>query len=173
MAEREGQRVKEPEAQQLSHYEINYINSAKNRQRALEGKVVIKGGERPFQQSRQGVSKHFLNKAIEDTALQGWGVFIADIRVHNGKHRHQGGLAIYVIEGSGYTVVDGVRHDWEAGDLLLLPTKPQGVTHQHFNAEPGKSCKWLAMIYKPFKEAMGDMMEQKEVAPGWKGGSGE
>lgn len=78
-----------------------------------------------------------------------------------------GGRAIYVLEGKGWTTVDGVRYDWEEGDLLLLPIKPEGVEHQHFNAEPGKPCKWLAMIYSPFKAALGSQMEQVEVSPDW------
>lgn len=171
MAEREVQKVREPEAEGISNYELNLVISAKNRQRALEGKVVIKANERPWRQSRQGYAKHFMNRTIDDTALQGWSLFVHDIRTHSGKHRHAGGLAIYVLEGSGFTYVDGVRHDWEAGDLLLLPMTPGGVEHQHFNAEPGKACKWLALIYKHYLEATGDQMEQREVSPDWKGSS--
>src|SRR5690242_9499378 len=67
------------------------------------------------------------------SALNQWLVFQHDIHTHSGKHRHQGGLAIFVLEGEGYTEVDGVRIDWEAGDLILLPIKPDGCEHQHFN----------------------------------------
>ena len=45
-------------------------------------------------------------------------------RPRSGKHRHQGGLVIYVLEGKGYSIVDGERKDWEKGDLVLLPMKP-------------------------------------------------
>src|SRR5439155_811034 len=78
--------------------------------------------------------------------LVDWNVFVQDIRVHSGKHRHQGGLVIYIMEGEGYSVVDGERHDWEAGDLLLLPVKKGGVEHQHFNKDDAHPAKWIAFI---------------------------
>lgn len=168
MGEREVQRVREAEAQPINVYEVAYAMDAAKRKRADEGKIVIKGSERPWRLSRQGYLKHFLSSALDDTAVTGWRSFmIHDIRTHSGKHRHQGGLAIYALEGKGWTVVDGVRYDWEEEDLILLPLKPGGCEHQHFNAEPGKPCKWLAMIYGSFKEAMGSQMEQVEVHPDW------
>ena len=75
---------------------------------------------------------------FKDTPLQHWRVFIHDIKTRSGKHRHQGGLVIYVLEGKGYSVVDGERKDWEKGDLVLLPMKPEGVEHQHFNLDPAE-----------------------------------
>ena len=55
-----------------------------------------------------------------------------------------------MITGKGYSVVDGERIDWQAGDLLLLPIKPGGVEHQHFNINPGSECRWIAFSYMPF-----------------------
>ncbi|MDP2726706.1 MAG: cupin domain-containing protein [Dehalococcoidia bacterium] len=141
MVERGAQRTREGEAKRPDYYETSNHLMAEARKRALEGKVVIKGKDMPWQQARQGRLKYYLSRAIDDTALEGWSLFVHDIRTHSGKHRHQGGLAIYVIEGWGWTVVDGERCDWEAGDLLLLPVKAYGVEHQHFNAEPGSACK--------------------------------
>jgi hypothetical protein len=103
----------------------------------------------------------------EDTALGNWWVFAKDIRVHSGAHRHQGGLVIYVVEGSGYSVVEGVREDWEAGDLLLLPLKPGGVEHQHFNDKPGTSCKWVAFTYIPCHDALATRVEMTKDSPDW------
>lgn len=166
--EREFTRTREAEAQASNLYEAAFKLDAEKRKRAAEGKVVIKGFERPWRQSRQGLIKHFLSSVIDDTAVMNWrGLFIHDIRTHSGRHRHQGGLAIYVLEGNGWTTVDGVRYDWEEGDLILLPIKPGGVEHQHFNAVPGKPCKWLALIYGGFWDALGNQMEQKEESPDW------
>ncbi len=169
MMEKETQRSKETEAAQPSYYDIMYGLQERARQRALQGKVVIRGKEQPWQQARQGRFRYFLHLAMHDTAVQGWRFFVQDIRTHSGRHRHQGGLCIYVIEGKGWTTVDGVRHDWEEGDLILLPVKPRGCEHQHFNAEPGAPCKWLAFIYQPYVDALGNEMEQKEVSPDWAG----
>ena len=169
MVERQAERARESEAKHPDYYEISHRLMAEARRRALEARVVIKGKDLPWQQGRQGKAKWYLHTAIDDTAIQGWRVFVHDIRSHSGKHRHQGGLAIYVIEGNGWTVIDGARYDWEEGDLIVLPVKHDGVEHQHFNAEPGMPCKWLAMIFMPFTDALGSLMEQKEVSPDWKG----
>lgn len=66
-----------------------------------------------------------------------------------------------MIEGRGWTVVDGIRHGWEAGDLILLPLKPGGVEHQHFNAEPAKPCVWLGIIHGGLWDALGDQWTRR------------
>ena len=32
-----------------------------------------------------------------------------------------------MIDGTGYSIVDGERVDWEKGDLVLLPLRPDGA----------------------------------------------
>lgn len=161
------QRTREAEARDDPFYKYGFTQSDLWLQRATEGTVVIKGKEQPWRQGRQGLAKWFLNPMRQDTALNGWMLFVHDIRSHSGRHVHQGGLALYIMEGTGWTTVDGVRHDWEEGDLVLLPLKAEGVEHQHFNANPGTPCKWLAMIYTHFYEALCCQHEQKELSPDW------
>jgi hypothetical protein len=122
-----------------------------DRKRSYTGMVVIRGKEQPWKQSRQGLSRRYTMPSCywgetPVTALDDWNIFIQDIRRHSGMHRHQGGLVIYIIEGAGYSLVNGERHDWEAGDLLLLPMKPGGVEHQHFNKHEGTPARWIAFI---------------------------
>lgn len=168
--ERETTRAREREAQGTNVYDAGFNLDTERRRRSLEGRIVIKGSERPWEQTRQGLLKHYVHSTIDDTAVLNWrSFFVHDIKTHSGRHRHQGGLAIYVIEGRGWTTVDGARHDWEAGDLILLPVKPGGVEHQHFNAEPGKPCRWLGIIYGGFWDALGNEKEQNEESPDWKG----
>jgi mannose-6-phosphate isomerase-like protein (cupin superfamily) len=38
---------------------------------------------------------------------------------------------LYVLEGSGYSEIDGERYDWEAGDAVHVP--PRMTLHEHFN----------------------------------------
>lgn len=166
--ERELTRTKEPDAIGFDVYEAVMVHDAGLRQRAVEGKVVIRYIDRPWQQGRQGRIKFYMHAVLDDTAVTPWRFFVHDIKSHSGRHRHQGGLAIYVIEGKGWTVVDGVRHDWEESDLILLPVKLRGCEHQHFNAEPGKPCKWLGIIFSPFKDALGSELEQRDVSPDFK-----
>lgn len=77
--------------------------------------------------------------------------------------------AIYVIEGKGYTVVEGQRQDWESGDLVLLPIQPGGVEHQHFNLNGDTPSRWMAYIYKPFHDEVAHGMEQREESPEFQG----
>lgn len=165
--EREFTRSRETEAKLPDFYESTMKFYADRRNMYTTGKVVIKGSERPWEKTRQAILKHFFHHDMGDSACRDWLFFQQDIRSKSGKHRHQGGLCIYVVEGKGWTTVDEVRHDWEEGDLILLPIKPEGVVHQHFNAEPGKPCVWLAMIYLPWVNAFGNELEQKEAAPDW------
>ena len=61
----------------------------------------------------------------------------------SGLQLHQGGRVHYVWEGRGYTIVEGIRHNWEAGDIVMLPIKPEGTTHQHVNADPERPARLL------------------------------
>ena len=138
------------------------------RRRAETGIVVIRGKEIPWWQNRQGRVRYFLLPPYKtDTALQTMAVFERIIYRHSGMHRHQGGLAIYVLDGEGYSTLDGERVDWATGDLLLLPIKPGGVAHQHFNHDPDRPARWLAFIPMAFQEYLGSELVQLKVSPDW------
>ncbi len=168
--ERERVREKEPaHKDQGEHYEATLRLNAEARERARTGKIVIKGSERPWRQGRQSYSKSYLSyHGMNDTAATDWTCFIHDVKRQSGKHRHQGGIQLFVLEGEGYTVVDGEKVNWEKWDLIVLPVKPTGCEHQHFN-EKGKAAKWMAFRYSPFSKVLGNMFEQVENAPDWKG----
>ena len=163
-------RVRERDPAEATTYDKSMQFQLAIRERSLTGKIVIRGAERPMEESRQGFLKYYLSReSVKDSALKDWSVFLHDIRRHSGKHKHQGGLAIFVVEGEGYTVVNGERIDWEAGDLILLPLTADGCEHQHFNRHADKSCKWLAYIYKPMHDEVASYIEQKELLPGFTG----
>lgn len=126
-------------------------------------KLVLHDEDRPWENTRQGRIKYYLFCTITpDTALQDFKVFVHDIRRHSGRHSHQGGVIIYVLEGRGWSVVDGERVDWETGDMLILPLKPGGVEHQHFNAAADQGCRWLAMRWFPFQLHLASETVQRE-----------
>lgn len=137
---------------------------------ASEGKVVLKGESILWEQNRQGLIRFYLHpQNWEQVAAPGWVVHRQRIRTHSGKHTHQGGTVIFVLEGRGYTIVDGTRFDWEEGDLIILPIKPNGCEHQHFNTDPNKPSEWLALSHDCYYMAIGKTLEQKENHPDWKG----
>src|SRR5262245_15680298 len=168
MAEIERTRIREREAPALSNYEAALKASRENAERNMTGRVVCKLEECPQNLTRQGRLRTYLGLTIKDTPLQDWVVFTHEVRTASGKHRHQGGLVIYVIDGEGYSVVDGERIDWAKGDLLLLPLREKGVEHQHFNTNPEKPALWMTFIHLPLKEYVASEMTQSEVSPEYK-----
>ncbi len=132
-----------------------------------EGEVIIKGKETPFELMEQGYIREMNMPGWRHTASDNIQFHLHRIPVHSGKHVHQGGYSLFVVQGKGYTVVDGVRHDWEDGDLILLPYKAGGVEHQHFNRDAKKPAIWLAMVSRPLREIVGRRTLQREVSPDW------
>ena len=162
--ERTRQREREPLAP--DGYERLVKAQLDLRERAFQGRIVMRGAEQQWEQSRMGRLRWYNSRAADTgSALHQWLVFQHDIRSHSGKHSHQGGLAIFVLAGEGYTEVDGERIDWVAGDLILLPIKPDGVEHQHFSKRPGEPCRWIAFIYMPYQDEAGFYLEQQDNAP--------
>jgi quercetin dioxygenase-like cupin family protein len=137
-------------------------------ERQMTGRIVCKFAECPQTLTRQGRLRTYLGLTVKDTPLQGWVVFTHEIRTMSGKHRHQGGLIIYVIDGTGYSVIDGERIDWEKGDLVLLPLRKGGVEHQHFNTNPDKPALWMAFIHRGVQDYVASEMTQTEVSPEYK-----
>lgn len=169
MVERTNERRRESEPEETLYDQSTKVTNEWVRRRA-EGKVIIKGSEKPFQQGRQALLKYMMHvKDWDDLAVPGWKVFINRIKQHSGRHTHQGGTLIYVLEGKGYTIVDGVRYDWKKGDLILLPIKPDGCEHQHFNEDPDLPSEWIAFSFRPQGEAIASWMEQKAEHPDWAG----
>ncbi len=147
-------------------YEVLYKKSNDFIERQMAGKVVVTEEDREWIQTRQGkLLVYIQSEFYTDHCLQSFRVFKHDIQAHSGKHVHQGGLVIFVLEGEGHTIIDGERYDWEAGDLILLPVKDGGVEHQHFNRDPEKGCKWIAFIYWPYWDLLASEMTQGELSP--------
>jgi hypothetical protein len=103
MDERERGRVRERE-----FYEQIIAAQRADRERSFTGEVVIRGRGNPWEMSRQGLVRNYMQPSCYtgrkvDTALDGWIVFVQEVKVQSGKHRHQGGLVIYILEGEGHS----------------------------------------------------------------------
>jgi quercetin dioxygenase-like cupin family protein len=167
--ERERTRTREPEPAQASIYEEHMALYQKLKEQRAKGKVVIRGRELPWEQNRQGRIKFYSHQSNWDELVAGgWNSFIHDIRRQSGKHRHQGGTSLFVLEGKGYTVVNERRFDWEAGDLIMLPVQMGGCVHQHFNESGTESSKWISLIYGWGKLPLANEVTQREVSQDWK-----
>jgi hypothetical protein len=163
------ERETEAEVSKTRLYEPKiYEHAIAELDRSMHGRVVIRGDDIPYDMHKQANSKRYmspLEPELQDQCLHDWEVFLQVFPEKSGKHRHQGGLVIFVVEGHGYTVIDGTRHDWEAGDLMLLPMTPGGLEHQHFNEDKERPAKWIAFIYWPYFNYGGSEITQIESCP--------
>ncbi len=62
---------------------------------------------------------------------------------HGGRHAHLEAV-LYVLEGEGYTEIDGVDQRWEAGDVMHVP--PAMFEHEHYN-DTGRDYKLLRIQF--------------------------
>jgi mannose-6-phosphate isomerase-like protein (cupin superfamily) len=77
------------------------------------------------------------------------------------KHGHVNEAAFYILDGRGYEVHDGVRYDWQAGDIAIVHNN---CVHQHFNADPVRPARALVLKTKPMYIFL-NMLFQKLVEP--------
>lgn len=76
---------------------------------------------------------------------------------HSAKHRHSNEAVIYILSGRGYSIIQREgeaeqRIQWEEGDLL---SPPAYAWHQHFNLDPERPARFLAVVAVPFLQKLG------------------
>lgn len=107
---------------------------------------VVKRGRLPVEVNEQGMMRWYMHPSITHTVLSTLLFFEQEIPPgsRSGRLRFQGGQVIFIVEGRGYTLLDGVRYDWAAGDVINLPLRKQGIVVQHFNADPERPARFVA-----------------------------
>lgn len=140
------------------------------RQRMANAITVVRGRKLSWEFNRQGKMKWYLHPALTDRAIRSLVIFMQEIPPlsRTGQQRHQGGLVHYILEGRGHTILNGEKHEWEAGDFVVLPTLPDGVEYQHFNTDPDKPVLFIAAqanLFDALGVDMGSGFEQLEDAP--------
>ncbi|MFC1816072.1 hypothetical protein ACFL0M_09030 [Thermodesulfobacteriota bacterium] len=122
----------------MNLYEKLFEMRDRDRERQKDGLAVVKGKELPWEINRQGKMRWYLHPAIEDTVSRDKIICVQEIPSgsRSGRVKFQGGQVIRILKGKGYTLLDGVKHYWQAGDVVQLPLRPGGVTFQHFNEGP-------------------------------------
>jgi len=69
----------------------------------------------------------------------------------NRYHKHHNEAAIYIIEGKGYSLIQGKKYEWEAGDFLYVP--PMNW-HAHYNTGE-KRVLWMGITNKRLLNFLG------------------
>ena len=107
---------------------------------------VVRGDELPQEINQQGLMRWYMHPSIDDTALTSLMFFEQEIPPgsRSGRYKFQGEQVIYILEGKGFTILDGVKHHWVAGDVLNIPIRKKGVVIQHVNVDPDKPAKFVA-----------------------------
>ena len=108
---------------------------------------VVRLSELPVENNEQGLMRWYMHPSITDTVLSTLAIYRQDIPPgsRSGRLKFQGGQILFIVEGRGYTMLDGVKHAWEAGDVVNLPCKRDGIVVQHFNDDPSKPTAFLAV----------------------------
>lgn len=126
----------------------NELIALRDRQREQKKRAlqVISEEDLPLESNRHGLMRWYLHPSMTDTVLSTLMFFVQEIPPgsRSGKLKFQGGQVMMILEGKGHTMLDGVKHPWEAGDLVNLPLRQKGIVVQHFNDDPEKPVKFVA-----------------------------
>jgi quercetin dioxygenase-like cupin family protein len=122
---------------------------------------VQKASEIKFVDGPQAYSRHYVEP--KDGITQTFHLHLEEYGPggKSQKHGHVNEAAFYILDGIGYEIHDGVRYDWEAGDVAIVHNN---CVHQHFNADPERPARALVIKTKPMYLFM-NMLFQKQVEP--------
>ncbi|MCG8419431.1 MAG: cupin domain-containing protein [Proteobacteria bacterium] len=73
-------------------------------------------------------------------------------------HRHAYESLIYIIEGCGYTVMQGQRYEWQAGDAIYVPP---WCWHQHGASAEGPA-QYITATNMPLLDNLGQTVLRQE-----------
>jgi gentisate 1,2-dioxygenase len=76
-------------------------------------------------------------------------------------HRHTVEAVIYVLKGFGYSIIDGVRYDWEPGDFICVPVF---AWHRHINLS-SEDMAYVASTTGPLSMGIGVAIYEDERYP--------
>lgn len=135
-------------------------------------KKILSPEEMPWEDSPHGKIKHLLNGKLceeQNVPIKGTDLYIQEIEQDgkSGKHRHMSEEILYILEGEGYDlhwditikpvsdrqeiewVVDDEpkQFEWEAGDVVYIPT---GSVHQHFNSSNEEPARFMSITNRAY-----------------------
>jgi quercetin dioxygenase-like cupin family protein len=150
-------------------YDSLFESALVERERRAGGRDLISREELPPEVNRMGVMRWYLHPLLDAPSTRA--LYFHELEIptgsRSGKLLHQGGIVHYVLEGSGHTVVDGVRHEWEDGDVVVIPIRENGSVYQHFNdsAGPVRMLVTWPNLDSALSSEAGVAMEVLEPAP--------
>lgn len=128
----------EPTTVEPTLFERTLSDAAAERARRLAGQSLLTREGAKLETNPMGIMRWYLHPELEGASTKS--LYCHELEIpagsKTGRLRCQGGVLHYVLDGAGYTDLDGVRHEWCAGDVIAIPIKELGVAYQHFNTGP-------------------------------------
>jgi quercetin dioxygenase-like cupin family protein len=128
------------------------------RERKAQGSSVMERDKLPTELTPFGLLRWYLHPQLTEPNTRA--IYFCELEIppgsRSGRIRHQGGIVHFVVEGEGYTDLDGEMHEWERRDVIALPPRPRGVVFQHVNTGPGPVR--LVFAFPNFDSALGSEM---------------
>lgn len=152
-------------------YDQTFEAAKRERDRRAKGKNLISLDECPTELNRMGLMHWYLHPGLEAPSTRA--LYFHELEIpqgsNSGKLICQGGVLHFVVQGSGYTVVDGRSHEWETEDAIVIPIKEDGVTYQHFNTGVGPARLLVCWpnLDSALSEEGGVAMDIVEPCPEW------
>lgn len=113
------------------------------------------GASSPF----DDIALEYINPLTGNPVMKTFSCWMQMIRpgVHTQAHQEVCSTVYFVFEGSGYSVIDGVRFDWKKGDLFVIPN---WKLHEHVNTSSDKRALLFSINDRPTMEALDKYREQ-------------
>ncbi len=133
---------------------------------------VIKGKDLKFKKGPQFYNVDILTPKEKITQVLYAHYIVIAPGGKSDKHGHMNEAMFYILDGKGHEIHDGVRYDWEAGDVVVVENS---CVHQHFNDDPNRPARALVIKSKPLYLFMNMIMQEvveeapKDPVPGHEG----
>ena len=140
------------------------------RQQFNNGTWLIKGKDLPWEHNQQGTMRWFMHPAFTDTCIRSLLFYeqVIEPGSKSGVQLTPGGQCIFILEGRGYTLLDGQRFDWQAEDIVQIPLRRDGVKVQHVNTDLRQRVRFVCAelnLLDTLGVDRGAALEQIENAP--------
>lgn len=137
----------------MGHYREAKERMDRLREEYRSAKILARGSEEKFvyQVTRGAYGTQMISpwKGFASRALE-LGVHEIPPGHYKNTHRHSIEAIIYILHGSGFTIVDGERIDWQSGDAFAVPKM---AWHTHHNPGP-EPVHYMTLKNKGLTEAL-------------------
>ncbi len=142
----------------MNHWDEIIALRDKQRENLKDPIIIVKGAKQQQENSAMGLLRWYMHPAMQNNCLQTMNFYEQELPPgsRSGRLQFQGGQVMFILEGEGYTLVDGVKHPWAANDVLNLPLRRDGIVVQHFNGLTDKPAKFVVVEPNLFQTATVD-----------------